>query len=175
MANPSRKRKSVRISSRRAHRLNPAGRRRRRSNPIMRVRHRRTRRNPLNSGLLMTAGGAAAGAVAAKALAGLVPVSSSVLQYILRGAIGYFGGPVIGKLTKSSALGDGFVVGAFAGIAIDIYDGFTGSGASLGEYIAGQFATPDYPAGLRPAPGGASFNSNRPSPLRTALGPGGGM
>lgn len=180
MANPRRRRNRT-VRHLRRHR-NPARRRttalapvrrRRRSNPIRR-RHSARLRNP-SAGILTTAAGAALGAVGAKTIAGLVPISNTYLSYGLRAAIGWFGGDWVGKALKNPSLGDGITIGALAGVALDLYNQITGSSASgLAEYIQGGFATPSYPPGLTPRPGG-SFNAGRPSVVRQSMGPQGGM
>lgn len=172
MANPRhRRRRNAHRSHRR--RSNPAIRHHRRHrNPA--IRHHRRRRNP-SEGIFATVAGAAVGAVGAKALVGMLPISNSWLSLGARALVGWFGGDWIGKATKNARLGDGIVIGALAGVALDAFNSVTGGGMSLGEYISGTFATPSYPQGLAPAPGNAPFNANRPSLLRAAMGPQGGM
>lgn len=114
------------------------------------------------------------GAIGTKALAGIVPISNTWLSLGVRAAIAYFGGSIVEKATKSRALGDGFTIGGLAGVALDAFNSVSGGSASLGEYIAGSFATPSYPPGLTPRPGG-TFNAGRPSVIRPAMGPVGGM
>lgn len=180
MANP--RRRKLRRNGLRRRRPNPSLRIRRsrrsrgysrRRNPAIR---RARRRNPLRSGILTTVAGAAAGAIGVKAVVGLLPgnLGSGWMGLGLRAAIGYLGGNWIGKATRNESLGEGIVIGALAGVALDAFNSLTGGSASLGEYIQGSFSTPSYPPGLAPGPGG-SFNANRPFPIRTALGPMGGM
>lgn len=107
-------------------------RRRRHSNPSVR-RHTRRRNPGVMSGTLGRVLGVVGGIATTKLLMGFVPAqfTTGVIGYLATGVVAVAQGKLVGKISKSPALGNDFMIGGFALLAAKVLNDFF---PSIGGY-----------------------------------------
>lgn len=160
---------------------NPGRRRRRRHNS---VRRRHYRRNPgMLSGTAGKVVGVLGGIAVTRVLVGFVPAafSTGILGYFATGAVAMLQGKLVGKLTHNPSLGNDFMIGGLAYLAVKLLNDFLPSVGSyvglngMGQIGGSSFFVPQVPVGgnmgrfVTPAAISAAMPVNVPSANGAAL------
>lgn len=142
-------------------------RRRRTSNPRVVVRYRGRRHNRVrgrrrNPGFLSGKAGKVVGVLGGAALtsimSGFIPAqfNTGIMGYFATGIVAYAQGKIIGKVTKSPALGDDMFIGGLAYLALKVISDMVPSIAGFLPFKLGQIAPNSFYIPQVPVPGSMS-------------------